>query len=252
MSSTLIMVAEPSLNEMMYNLYLYIKNMALVQKQIKKVYLGSTLVRPAKWVPPQTALAWYQFNGNLDDTLGNYNMTEWWSIVYSQWDLGNQAYFDSSSYWVSYSNLGRLGQDSITIAVTYKPENNWYIVAWWEYGSFALTNNMMFLRTQSTWVWGWGFNFTATSNQWHTLVCTYNWTNVIWYLDGTVIWSYSATGGMVSYRSWSDSVTLWCNRTSSSFTSTDKYNWYIHEVVIDSVWWDVTTVQDFTNYSLGN
>ena len=222
------------------------------------VYIGQTKVRPKGWTPWANTVAYWKFDSNLTDEMGEYDWTNRWSstITYETlpWDA-SAKYMKITSWsdaWVQVPNTIWLEwgtqQTSFTWATFLKLTNNAFTIYIEGWGSWCVNQigygvqdwqNSLYLGT-----WNSGFQtnpytYTLSTDVWHSVVWAYDHTTRTksYYVDWVLIWNTTATNNYNTTSSLSKAI---LGRASN--------NLCISNMVLETnTVWDATTVQLFHN-----
>lgn len=225
--------------------------MALVQKEIKKVYLWSTQIRPptAPRTPWANTVAYYEFNNNLNDSSGNgYNMSlRTWTVAYNTTSWGAKyAHFNNSTY-TNYTTISIDATKSYTISFWYNPQydywNDWRrpIFELWISGSNTfLTVYSTLYSFSDTWFTSTQI-FSPTINQWYYITIVRTPTAITYYVNNTVVASWTITntnGGNARFK---------FNQVWDTDSSNYANNIYISEFIIENKERSGQEIQDYFN-----
>lgn len=154
--------------------------------KIKECYVWHFKVRPKKWWTPwEDTIAYYKFNGNLNDSSGNNRNLSWWTFTY--WELQTGAkYIQTSSgqYTNNYTSMP-FNTNSYTInirACADATTTSWMLVDFHtnksNFPRFATASTNKFTFTTNP------TNITTTINEWHNYVCVCKNETAYCYIDG--------------------------------------------------------------------
>lgn len=216
--------------------------MALVQKEIKKVYLGSTQIRPVWWQPWANTICYFPLDTDLNDTSGN-----WYSLTGNNWavignlnglnclDLtSNHSYASWVISWIPQWNQVRTNIFWI----------RWNFIEWgysgYTYGqSGSGKADTIYYNSPITWSQYWNAIDTwVTPTAW-------DWVHIAVTIDGST--SQKVYVNWTLKNSWSltmntDGTTLYLWHNPRDWTYA---NWYISKFIIEN---RVRTAQEVADY----
>ena len=217
----------------------------LPYKEINKVYLGSTQVRPSWWgrQPWANTIAYYPLKWDLNDYSGNgYNLTNsggvlsniWWidCVYYDNW---TSSYNNSIPAWATRTLSARIYKWEI-------PSHSEVILRpwWWTRGrtgvGVASDGWVMkaFISDYST-LWINSATGISTSTR----------TNIVWIVESTNMYLYVNWVLEASWtRSYASTSSSWFILGKSD-TQDDNYKWYVNNVIFED---KARTAQEVLNY----
>lgn len=215
-----------------------------MKKEIKKVYLGSTLIRPSWWQPWANTLGYWKFEQNLNDSSWNgYNFTTSWTITtsYSSWVDG--YCIDKTGEWILESTLPAttfVGNFTLMCFVKFDAVNS-VIRIMWELGNWS---NIQY----ESWKWGlqWFNNDEAGRTSWDWTPVADTWYHIVITGDGTAYTAYLDWATMNKTRQWTIATgswwfILWWN----SSTNVQNIDWSFDEVIIEDRIWTQAEIQTY-------
>lgn len=149
--------------------------------ELKEFYLW----KKSKRTPWVNTIAYYKFNGDLNDSSGNNRNLSWWTFTY--WELQTGAkYIQTSSrqYTDNYTSMP-FNTNSYTINVRARADattTSWTLVDFHTNKSnfprfWTASTNKFTFTTNAT-------NITTTINEWHNYVCVCKNGTAYCYIDG--------------------------------------------------------------------
>lgn len=189
-------------------------------------------------------------NDLLDHSSNQYTISNWWTAP-TQATIGYQFGTNSNQYlktdslstptyatWSVWANrTGYYTQPAPILLKTYTSSPRWYfnlIAKEWNYWN----ENKVNIEAWTTW-WSAVVEWPSISTSWwHHYWFTYDWTNLKLYFDGTLYWTTSMSWTLKQGNS---AYVIWRHPNFS----TQYYQGYISEVIIESGTW---TAQGFTDY----
>lgn len=221
--------------------------MVLVQKEVKKIYIGSTQVRPSWWKPWANTVAYYPLTSitTTTDSQWTYNLTNGGNVVFGTYQWVDCASFNgTSSSMLSNTSLSFPSSPTQTVSV-------WMYISWTGNVYQTIYHIWTTSRTWKLWSWfyyntwlsisswyGWYESIKAWNVNWawHLLTNVTNWTSSVQYLDG------------VEYQSFTNSLTNtqtqlrvgWAQSSSS-----ERLTWYLSNLIVEN---KARTAQEVTDY----
>ncbi len=212
--------------------------MSLVQKEVKKVYLWTTQVRPAwwgGWQPWANTLLYAPLETDLLNKVDNSSPTvtgtvsiswglwdfQWWQLVYSM-PSATATTVRTVSFWSNMTSAARW---------------NWRFMtgAWW-------TSDMY---RRSSWYVGMYWNHEQSDqrnvslNEWALWTCTYNGST--WTLYKNAVWKvYNVATG------------TWSSAQLGLSGSGDGFYWKMSQFIVESVAWSADDVKNYYNQTCEN
>ena len=216
--------------------------MALVQKKVKKAYLGNTLVWSASWQPWANTIAYYPLTSNANDATSNHNdMTADSLITFSS----DWAYFPDNSprtfAWL-------LEPNTVSISTSWP-----YTILWWQKTLWVLESDARWIdlrrsgeRIYTAWssdnqyfgIGGSGVSVSQTSGVWYLNIMTIDNGTITIYCNGGT----AAGSGLLN-----------SNRTFTTFRWGNEYNtaykrclyWYLKDIIIEDRIWTASEMDDY-------
>ena len=237
------------------------KSIKLWSTDIKKVYLGSTKIRPSGWTPWANTVAYRPLREDANDQLGNYNWTiEWAALTYwTAWGSTiDSAFFANTRMTTSLTWAWK----TLNLWV-YKPStsndpriNDWKQIAW---NINTAWNSWVMIRSEqsnnSNWkifinLWNWDFNYAywKDTDQWINLCLITNGS------DSTKLY-INWVERITTSSTWNTSNTFWLWTAPWSNVGTgDYYSWWgnISEVIIESAERTADEISDYYNNTKAN
>lgn len=214
--------------------------MTLVQKEIKKVYLGTNQVRPVQelpYTPTANTIAYFPFQENQLDVMENYSLTNSWtkeSLWFSFSTITNFVYSQPLEY-ERFFGFWAKPSSSTTWAL-------WFSNLWWMRFNWNVNNIKEFTMKDSWGTFhGGSISWTWTTNIRYYIAFTINTSNQYkWWVNGVQKWSgtyapatytgssvFGADGSggattfsdfIVERAAWTaDQVTAYFNKTKSTY-----------------------------------
>lgn len=233
--------------------------MTLIQKEVTKVYLWTTQVRPAwwgGWQPDANTIAWYPLDSTNtinDKSWNGYNLTNSWITFGTNWwvdcaNMTSSVYAYSTniplpswnnartiSYWFyNTSVIGDtyyLGYGSQNYGQFFAPcvsgSNHWFFMGYGSTSNYDYYTSLQ-LTTGSWWL------YTITMWDWY-LKFYYNWN-----LVDSVSWrTYNTTAVGSTWK-----LTVWCRL--STWAQPEKYiNWYMSNLIFENAAWTAQEISDY-------
>ncbi len=186
-------------------------NFAFEIKNMKKIILTLLCICLAQisqsqipsYVPKDSLVGWWPFNGNANDESGNGNngTVNGATLTFDKNGISNSAYsFNGSSDYISitYFNKLPISKISRTISVWMQPQiqaDQWTLTAV-AYGQGQLHNAFMFglaknMVVVQSWGSGYGKNLFYNDSTWYHCVCTYFNDSVKVYVNSKLVGSGS-------------------------------------------------------------
>lgn len=219
-----------------------LKNMYIWTTPIKKVYKGSTQIRPAWWKPWANTLVYLPLESDvIDKSQYSRAVTISWSISYSVSEWVTAAYFnrstrldipvtewDSSKFTVSaWCNLtSRNGTRQVRDVVWFSGYTDKQATLYINHPSYWNTYSILTRATNST-----DFNSTTVwKSWWHLITYTISNKTVTIYLDWVNIWNATVNTSFGEQVNNMTSVNIWC-RNGENW---QNWWWYIKDYILES------------------
>lgn len=256
-SSTFIITSEGEpwwYNSSTSNLWWWVSQWTYtLQKDVKRVMLGSTQVRPKGWQPWANTIAYYPLTSDFNDQSWNgYNLINNGGVISNVWWI-DCGYYNGSSYslitsWPSLSNTR-------TISCWRRPASTsnvmWIVVTWdrdnapniWglQQSSWEIRWSERYTLNQSVNSW-----VTVTVNNWYYLVTTIN--------NGTTAKIY-VNWNLKNTITRSTPIIAWTNIgiwIKSGPNYSEKAIGYVSNAIIESVAWTDQEISDYYNQTKAN
>lgn len=236
--------------------------MALVQKEIMKVYKGSTQIRPAPRTPWVNTIVYYPLDSTntLNDlSWHNYTLTNSWSVAFwtNQWV--DCAWFtswgtDSWSRWLYRTS------DSIITPQSSDLTFNVWLYKWSEtmyynprvigrYGSYGTIFTYAERTKISTWdstiYW-----ITPDNWAWFLFTCIYDYTDKSWAFYKNAV--YQNTQLHASPAAYTNNWIVLGTRDNLWTQYWDKWSWWMSKVIIENKKWTWAEVETYFNQTKAN
>lgn len=196
-----------------------------------KIYLGSNLIAEGgcgEWKPWANTVAYYELNGDANDSSGNgYNWTPS-NITYTTLTSWIKvATFNGSNSKIQIANPLINSLSNFTINVWISRNNTtflWNVVnnQTSDYDWAFIDNYNWNLRVA---VWWWSAtNYSLNANTRVNVILTYASGSIKEYINGSYYWGETHT-----YSNWTN-MTIWCRGNSND----RRWNWYISKVILEN------------------
>lgn len=241
--------------------------MALVQKEIKKVYLGSTKIRPTGRQPWANCVAYYPLEDDFNDYSWNgYNLTNSWLVL------------GTTSDWYKWAYIGT-GNHADTNGFNYPYTWNWqttWTIAFWLWcntltegsWSIAILSEWATNNNANAWIWYTTYDYPDWWLWYFWIWDTFSWSTMrpldwVNMMDANNMHSYVITINSTTfsmYKDWVLAVSAWISwawyTTGTWFRiwneSTDVsqcIQWYVRHFVYDTSVWTLSDVQAYHNWT---
>lgn len=228
--------------------------MALVQKKIKKVYLGSTQVRPDQRQPWVNTLAYYPFDTDYTDQSGNwYDLTNRWATtIGTKWGVDCAVFIKNSNSWL-YSTSVPFSNISTTMTFSFwmyvDQFNTWENNVFWMWtassGSCIILWYLQPINIWHRWYNDIATSTTSTLQTWQNIVVTQDssWTKIYlnWNQIGSSSYYATLTGNEFNVGYFNGSSAL--NR---------KYIWWMSNLILENKTRTAQEVSDYYDLTKGN
>lgn len=198
-------------------------------------------------------LRWYwKCDSNWNDSTANwYNLTVDWATLTTwsggkiaecyDYDGSNDRLYLANNLWidwnspVSMSAWIKVDWDGwswhMVIHLSTTTGNNFFCIMYdkntWSWG----TNKLIFARNRDYIASDWSYyTITLNTSLWYHVVLTYDWTTLLWYVNGSQVTTRSSTGSGSISDSW-NYFTIWRYDKNAQ-----RFDWKIDEVWV----WDKT------------
>jgi hypothetical protein len=225
--------------------------MILVQKEIKKVYLGTTQVYPSVspwWQPWPNTVAYYPLDSTntVNDLSGNgKNMTNNWMSfgINAGADCGN-----AQTWYLSRSSCIFTGTWAFTLNFwayrNYDSGTYENAIMIWQWGGNASLWAGVYNDKVYTFWWNGDHNsgYTMNVGKWYNIVVTRTSNTGTIYVDGVSRWS-----GSVSFNPTSWTTIIW-----GGFGWPASRPWFMSQLIMENVCWTAQEVSDYFDLTKWN
>lgn len=244
--------------------------------KIKRILVWTQQVRPDTWKPWANTIAYWELNGNWNDTKNNYWVTTYTTTNYdATWYIGSWnptytttrnwkkcAYFDGArglqlpylpipSNTLTFSAWVKLVTNPSWISYFFQLREDLSSGAWWSF-FFTISNSQVYPSwigtTASSWTsWQAAYQttwITATLNTWYNLVATYNAGTLKFYVNGSLVDTW--TGGTYLRNSNTSPSYIWA-RKNSRYSELVYNNCYVQDVIYENRVWSASDVSYYYN-----
>lgn len=153
--------------------------------EIKEVYVWNRKIRPIWWQPWPNTVAYYKFEGNLNDSSGNNRNLSGGTFTYGTLQTGAKYIQTSSGQYTNNYTSMPFNTNSYTInirACADATTTSWILVDFHtnksNFPRFATASTNKFTFTTNP------TNITTTINNWHNYVCVCKNGTAYCYIDG--------------------------------------------------------------------
>lgn len=226
--------------------------------KIKKIYVGTNLVRPSWWTPWSNTKLYYSFDNDIAST--SYDSSGWW--YNGSWNSDSWTYTTGKVWKCTQLTATSTKYLSIPTSLTY-PTTNFTISFLVKYtsvsadnapraifskwnGSGSSTNAYVYIyeRVWKIWV-DIPYNATLFLTSWtyndgnrHSVILTKSWNTYNLYIDWTNIWS---TTNSFSLHWWSNTQWLiWKNNNGNVWLY-----WDLDEFIIEDIAWNSSKISKY-------
>jgi len=215
--------------------------------KIKRILVGTQQVRPYRYNPWANTIAYYPFDTNFNDYMGNYNLTAKAgspSITTLNWV--KCCYFNGSSdIWNDSLHMSTIWTTFTVCAWVYVLWDEMAVMnnIYWAWSSYSVNWVWLFFYTNWLW-WRWQswYNSTMTlvenqisysKNRWYFVCTTYtNWTYKMY-----VNWVQTVTQSATPWFSSSSLFRIWWSNFNDNRWERYFSNWYVSREIIENKVW---------------
>lgn len=247
--------------------------------KVKKIRVGTQQVRPVlKWIPWADTIAYWELNGNWNDTKNNYGVTTytttnynsdgliWTAPTYTTTRKGKACAKFSGNWILQLPNLP-IASNHITVSLWYNKTGNsdWACIfqlkedtstdSWNRAIVISDTNSgiqvSVVMTTYSTGVsWQVAYNTSAktvSTNEWHNYVITFNSWTLKFYVDWVLFDTKSNSSRPYLRNSSSSPSYIWGWVKHYNSYQYKCLNWYMQDVIYENKTWGDQEVLNYYN-----
>ena len=176
--------------------------MVLVENKLKNAYIGEYV----PFTPWANTLAYFPLAEDWLDKTGNYTLSNTWTAQTLWRRFTAQASLNSTpsnprttSWWVKIASASASWWQC------------WVLGIGWSYICYGTDNSKVYNKSLYIYVnANYYYSINLIDNQWHHIVLTNNWSNIIWYVDWVAhsLWNPSIPNfwNNLVYCSWSNTI----------------------------------------------
>ena len=206
------------------------------------------------WKPWSNTIAYYPLNWNVNDASGNgYNWTRQWT-----------SHYETLSSWIQVASFPKDTSqvNYISSSLNTEPKT---VSFWVKQDNYVTWSSLIWMVNAEN--WHWQLRFTDTSwtyyikfYWWETNLAQvsiiWSWTNIVLTMDNWTVNLYAnwVLKWTLTWQTTSPSWTLYIGWNRYGWNNTNKRNleWYMSEVILESVVWTATEISNYYNATKSN
>ena len=241
--------------------------------KLKQAYIWGWKV----WIPWADTIAYWELNGNWNDTKNSYWVTTYTTTNYnSNAVVWTAPTYNTTRNWkacAKFSGNGILQLPNLPITSNHITVSLWYNKTWDNNGSiFQLKedtasdswNRALIFTEQTSWIYinvvmttystgqSWQVAYTTSSkavsvNWWHNYVATFNSWTLKFYVDGVLFDTKSDSSRPYLRNSSSSPSYIGGGGRHYGSTSYNYLNWYLQDIIYENKVWSDQEVSNYYN-----